>query len=856
MAHPTEDRSFRLPIDIRPAFYDATLTVDVDNKVFAGSMRLSLVLARASEEIVLHAAGLDVSRVQLEAGGTKIAAQVRVVPVSETLVLRFPAPVKAGEAFLHLDWSGKISQGLQGLYVAGPRIAATQFEPTDARRVFPCFDEPSFKAPWRLEIEAAKDLVVLSNGAPVREEDRGNKRRVYFAQTPPLPSYLVALVVGPIAPHSPASVRNVPVRTFAQPEKLALTDFGQDVAVEVLGRLEDYFGIPYAFGKLDQVGLPEFQMGAMENAGLITYRETALLLDPATASLAQKKRISEVVTHELAHQWFGNWVTMSWWDDLWLNESFATWMAYKIVNEWKPGWRVWLDFDQGKAAAMHLDALRSTHPIHAEIRTVAEAEEAFDLITYNKGGAVLRMIENYLGAAPFREGIRLYMRRHGKANAVANDLWTALGEASREPVLELANAWIHKTGFPLVRVARTGRVLRLEQQRFFSNPAAAREEEVSTWPVPLVIRYGDGERTSEQRFLLRERKVELSLPGRDEPAFIFANAGGTGFYRVAYDAAGLEALGRHLGRLEISERIALLSDEWALVRANEREITSFLDLAARFGREEDYAVLDELVGRLSAVEYRLVADRDRPALRRWVAAMFTPQLSVTGWDPANSEPDAVRLRRAAAVQALGLIARVSEVIGEARARLDRWLAGDRSALEANLHDAAVAMVARTGDQARFEQFQSLFKKENEPTFRRRYLLALASFEDPKLAARGLDYGFSDQVPLQDWSSFISVLLTNPTAREPAWARLRAEWEAVRARLTGAPALFRRLIEAFGALIERRHLGEVEAFLAAHRIEEARQTVAQTLERLRQDVELRERTQPLIGQWLASATRNT
>jgi puromycin-sensitive aminopeptidase len=349
--------------------------------------------------------------------------------------------------------------------------------------------------------------------------------------------------------------------------------------------------------------------------------------------------------------------------------------------------------------------------------------------------------------------------------------------------------------------------------------------------------------------LLRDASAEVRLPGDGEPELVFANAGATGFYRVAYDAAGLAALGRALPRLATSERITLLSDEWALVRAGARDVGPFLDLCAGFGAEEDHAVLDELVGRLSVIEHRLVADSDRPALARFVSGLLAPQLAATGWDAAPAEPDVQRLRRAAAVRALGLVARDPAVVAEARARLDRWIAGDRAALEANLHDAAVSLVARAGDAKRFDELQALFRKETDPTFRRRWLLALASFEDHGLAARGIDLAFGDAVPLQDTSSFIATLLGNRTAREPFWARLRIEWDAVHARLRAAPMLLRRVVEAMGALVERRHLEEVEAFLAAHPLEEAKQAAAQTLERLRQDVALRERTQRAIGAWL-------
>ncbi|HET6436791.1 MAG TPA: M1 family metallopeptidase [Anaeromyxobacter sp.] len=850
MTHPTEEKGFRLPTHVRPTAYEAEISVDPAARVFSGRIHISLSLAEAAYEIVLHAADLEIENVTVASGGgERTPRERRTVPVSESLVLRFEERLPAGRAVLSLSFRGAISAGLRGMYMAGKGLAATQFEAADARRVFPCFDEPSFKAPWKLTIEAPHGLTVLSNSRPVAQEDRAATRKIAFAETPPLPTYLVALVTGGIEALPEVTVRGVPVRTWATPEKVALTGFAQDVAVEVLPRLEDYFGVPYAFGKLDQVGLPEFEAGAMENAGLITFREVALLLDPATASLFQKKRVAEVITHELAHQWFGNWVTMAWWDDLWLNEAFATWMAFKIVDAWNPGWRVWLEFDQGKAGALQLDALQSTHPIRAEVKSVAEAGEAFDLITYEKGGAVLRMIEGYLGEDRFREGIRLYMRRHAKGNTVADDLWGALAEASREPVVELANAWLRQPGFPIVSVGRQGRTLRLAQRRFFSDPAA--EPGTASWPVPMVLRLGRAGVVSERRFLFRGQSAELELA--EEPEFVCANAGATGFYRVAYDEAGLSALRRHLPALAPAERIQLLSDEWALVRAGARHIDAFLELCTAFGGESDHAVLDELVARLAVVEHRIVSEPDRSRLQREVADLFRPQLAATGWDPASDEPDAVRLRRAAAVRALGLLARDSQVIAEATARLDRWLSGDRAALEPNLHDLAVTMAARAGNRARFERFQELFRAESDPAFRRRYLLALGAFEEPSLAADALEQLYSPEaVPLQDTAFYVGSLLGNRAGREATWTRLRGAWEPIYRRIQGAPMLTRRVVEALGALVERRHLEEAEAFLLAHPLEEARQAIAQTLERLRQEVALRERAQPTLSRWLRRA----
>jgi puromycin-sensitive aminopeptidase len=840
-------RNFRLPPSVRPSRYDAFLSVDPEGRTFQGRITISLDLAEPVARIALHAAGLEVTRAVVRAAGTERSARCSPFPASETVLLEAGDPVPAGAVEVELAWNGRFSDGLRGLYRAGP-LAATQFEAADARRVFPCLDEPGFKAPWALTLEVPRDAVALGNGREIRREARGDRDVVTFAETPPLPTYLVALVVGSMLACPEARVGGVPVRTWAVPAKVDLTGFGQEAAAAVLPRLESYFAVPYAFGKLDQVALPDFEFGAMENAGLVTYRETALLLDPVTASLPVKKRIAEVVTHELAHQWFGNWVTMRWWDDLWLNESFATWMAYKIVAGWKPEWRIWLDFDQGKAAALGLDALRSTHPVHAEVRNPEDMGEAFDLITYEKGGAVLRMIEAWLGEAPFREGIRLYMRRFARTNAVADDLWTALEEASGQPVLELANAWIHAPGYPLVRLARAGTRVRLAQRRFLSEPGAA---EPGTWPVPVVLRFADDRGVREQRVLLRGAEEEVALDAAGEVRWVFGNGGSTGFYRVDHADADRAALALHLLELRPEERIALLGDEWALLRAGVRGPEPFLDLVAAFAGEEDRAVLEELVGRLGAVAHRLPTEDARTRFQAFVASLFSAALSRAGLDAIPGEDGDARLRRAALARALSAVARDPGVSAQLVARLDRFLQGDRSALEPNLHDVAVAAAARDGGEARFEELRRLARGEMDPALQKRYRVGVALFESPALAARAAEIPFGDEVPLQDLALFSGALLGNRAAAPPFWRLLRERWEPLQARLADAPLMLRRMVEGVGALTTRTQLEEARTFFAAHAVPAARQGIAQTLERLGQDVELWERVGPAVAAWLAA-----
>jgi puromycin-sensitive aminopeptidase len=862
----TLGKNFRLPRTVLPRWYRAELAVDLEQNKFAGDADIEVVVSQPTADIHLHGVGLTIrSAHAIVDGKARTPGSIDLDAESETITLRFAEPLPLGAVTLKLVWSGLFSPGLRGLYRAG-RIAVTQFEAADARRVFPCFDEPAFKAAWYLSLrDVPAGVAVLSNGSIVRDEPQPNGRRqIRFAPTPVLSSYLVALAIGDLEPSDALMARGVPIRTWAVPAKVPLTAFAQEAAAAVLPMLEDYFGLPYPFGKLDQLGIPDFEAGAMENAGCITFREVALLLDTATAPLAVQKRVAEVITHELAHQWFGNLVTMVWWDDLWLNEAFATWMAFKIVDRWRPDWRIWMDFEGGKAAALALDSLQSAHPIRADIHNAEEAGESFDAITYEKGGAVLRMIEGYLGADRFRAGIRLYMRRHREGNATADDLWGALGESSGEPITPLANGWIRQVGYPVVSVSAIGdgtgtgpTRLALAQRRFFADPEAHETGAPSTWLIPMVLRYRDDEGVKEQRVLLGERSAEVTVASKGRTRWCVANAEAAGFYRCQYDPALLAEIGGAIGELYPAARMALLSDQWALVRAGAASVDRFLDLLNGLRDERDHFVLDELCGRLSVIEYRHVADADRPALQAFIGKVFGAAADELGWPQPSPTPesDDVRLRRAALLRAVVGLARVPRSVAEAerqyvdhveRAHAD---GGTSSApLDPNLLDTVVAAAARVADVARFEDLARRATTEVDPAAKRRFLHALARVETPTLIARTIETALTDVVPMQDFTSYLSVLLSNRATREQAWALVRDRWPEVHAK-ADSPMLLRRLVESLGNLPERRHLDDVERFLSAHPIEPAKQAIAQTLERMRMDVALRERLMPQISSWL-------
>ena len=850
MARTPRPSRFRLPPDVLPRTYDVHLEPDLAAGTFRGRVRIAVRVIRPQRAIVLHAAELEIARATIECGGETRDARVAASARDETVVLRAGRSIQPGEATLELAFAGRLSAHLRGLYAAsaGERAYAfTQCEAADCRRIFPCFDEPAMKARFRVSVLVRDGDVALSNAPIEREERAGSDARlVRFAETPPLSTYLFALAVGPLESTAPRLVGQTPVRVWHVPGKGHLATFGLEAGAESLVRLERYFGLPYPYTKLDLVAVPDFEAGAMENAGAVFFRETLLLLDPETVSIAERKRAAEVIAHELAHMWYGNLVTMAWWDDLWLNEAFATWMAYRIVDDWKPAWRMWESFEHDRAGALALDALASTHPIYARVQSVAEATENFDVITYEKGAAVVRMLEHYLGPAVFRRGVRVYMRRHREANAVAADLWRALAEASGQDVTRVAQAWIAQPGFPLVTLRREagGRSLRPKQERFFSDPkrrAKGRER----WPVPLVVKTPGG----LTRALVTRASEPIRLSGR-RPPWVYGNAAAGGFYRVAHDPHDLATLlAAPAKRLSAVERLALAGDEWALVRSGRASIESFLDVVDALAQDEDHDVLDGLAASLGLLDEQVVARASalQERLRGWIAARFGPPLAKLGWEAARDEPDLVRLRRASLLRIVGGVAEPPDTLAEARAWLDRHLV-DRAALEPNLAEPVVGLAARVGDMPLYERYRSVVDEARTPQERRRFLLHLASFRTPDTIARTLGDALTPAIPTQDVAFVFMRLFANPVAGERAWRFLTENWAAIRERIP--PLMLARLVDATPALREPRFAAEVAGFFRAHPLPEAARALKQAREVFRLNAGLRRRVTPGIARWLA------
>jgi puromycin-sensitive aminopeptidase len=848
----------RLPELPRPVRYDLSLWVDPAKPGYRGEVEIELEVAPETRTIELHAVDLELGAgTARDAQGELSIARIRANPERETVSLVLDRPLEGGPASVRIAFSAKLRADLRGLYLARSgkrRYAATQLEAADARRFFPCFDEPAKKARFRVRVTTPARNQVVSNGAVKKTERRGKQKTVHFAETPKLSTYLVALVVGELEASRAVKVGSTPIRVWCVPGKKQLAGFALEVAAEALSRLEVYFGLPYPYGKLDLLAVPDFEFGAMENAGAVTFRETLLLVDPKTVTLAEKKRVAEVITHELAHMWYGDLVTMAWWDDLWLNEAFATWMAFKIVDAWKPEWKMWLDFESHRAPAFALDALASTHPIYGPVASASEATENFDVITYEKGASVVRMLESWLGPAVFRSGVRRYIRRHREGNARAADLWRALEQAAKRAVEPVVSPWVERPGFPLVaaqRVDSHGQAhLLVEQERFFASPSLGAEARAETRPIPLVLRVKPPRgRDRIVRALVEKKRERIALGPSADVAWVYANADEASFVRALHDGAILRALGSDLARLAPAERMGLLGHQWAGVRADRAPLHDWLDLMTRLGDEPEPDVLAAVHGPLA-----WIVDHAVPALpaehatrfRTLVAESFSPALASLGWSAAKSEPDAKRQRRAALIGMLGNLAEAPDVLAEVEARIAPYLK-DRRTLEPNLAAPVVDLAARSGDAARFDAYLRIVQAARTPQERTRFEMALGAFREPALVERALALALSDRVPTQDVVPLLCRMLANPQARERTWEFIRERWTELAPRVS--PGLASRLVSAMPALQKPLYRRQVASFFATHPLPTATRALKQALERFDLDTDLRARLVPDLRSYL-------
>jgi puromycin-sensitive aminopeptidase len=843
--------SYRLPATVVPTRYDIRLEPDLEAAAFSGEETIAVTVREPVQEVVLNAAELDVSTATIEDDrGVVMPGTPALDPAVEQVRLAFPRGLDPGEWRLRIAFTGTLNDKLRGFYRSTYKdaegrirpIATTQFEAVDARRAFPCWDEPARKAVFSVTLVVPDGLVAVSNTQVLEERPAGPGRRaVRFADTIPMSTYLVAFLVGAFEASEPVMVGKTPLRVYCVPGKRHLTGFALEAGAFCLGFFERYYGLAYPGDKLDLLAVPDFAAGAMENLGAITFRENALLVDVAAASHAELERVADVVAHEIAHMWFGDLVTMAWWNGIWLNEAFATFMEMLAVDAWRPEWRRWVTFGVSRAAAMGVDGLVASRPIEFPVEAPRDCEAMFDLLTYEKGASVLRMLEQHLGADTFRDGVRGYLVRHRYGNAETTDLWRALGQRAGQPIPEVMGGWIFRAGYPLVSVEADGPALQLSQRRFTYVGDAA---DVETWRVPITFRTSVGGRLVEQRVLLDQAATRVALPAQAD--WVVVNAGGHGFYRVRYAPPLLDRLLSDLASLAPIERFNLVSDSFALAQAGLAPATGYLDLTARFRDETDRNVWIALLGAFAYLA-RIIDEASRPGLAALVRDRLRLVAARLGWDPAPGEDELQRQLRGDVLRVLGTLGDDPGTQAEARRRYARYL-DEEGSLDPNVLPAVIAVLAFAGGEAEYADFFDRFRRARTPQEEQRYLYALAGFRQPALIRETLARTLDTDVRTQDAPYLVRALLGSVYARGLAWEFVKANWEAMARRYP--LSAYRRMYEGVTALVSPAWEAEVRAFFPANRIELGGKTLAQYLEQLHVAVRFQVRDGATLVPYLA------
>src|SRR5213596_2539890 len=772
-----KDTPGKLPKDVVPTDYSVRIVPDIDKLTFAGTETVKLTARRRVRQLVLNALELKIEAASID-GKELPDSAIKADTKNELLTLALRSELATGEHTLTLRFTGKINERGQGLFYmryeeqgSGARktMLGSQFEATDARRFFPCWDEPVFRARFQLTTVVPENWLAVSNMPVESEKKIAGGKEVRFAATPPMSSYLNVFVAGELdlieSRSGPTQIRVVATKGKAELGRYAL-----EVTAQILRYYNDYFGVPYPLPKLDQIALPGGFGGAMENWGGITYFESVLLFDPDRSSDVTKQDIFAVLAHEMAHMWFGDLVTMAWWDNLWLNEGFASWMGTKCTARFNPQWEVWLEkgiprdparrIGMAKEQRMEGDARATTHPIQQKVATEAEANSAFDDITYKKGQSFLRMLESFLGEEPFRDGIRRYMQAHKYSNSTTADLWNALSEACGKPIVEIAAGWTEQPGFPLVNVSREsdGKVA-LSQERFTVN---FRDNTDATWEIPLTY-FIDGQ--SAPATLLMSGKM-ATLEDVPSDRALKLNVEGAGNYRVAYDEASWKLLLATLPGMNVPDQVNLLSDAWAFVQAGRQPLKFYTDLIDRLPPSTALAVREQIINAFNSIDHLLAGAPEQEQFRGYARRVLRPTLDTLTLQPKPGEPMTASLLRASLVQDLGWLGD-EEVIKMCRQNFENYLK-DRMSVPADLRPPAFAIAMRNGDAATWQKLHELGLKTTSTEEKQNYYDALAFASDPKLIQKSLAIALTDELPTSRAVFMVSKVARESDRPDLAW----------------------------------------------------------------------------------------
>ena len=833
----------RLPKDVLPKSYRIRIEPDIERAAFAGTVEIDVEVREPVRTFTLNALGLTVRSATLDQDDT-LSAETDAAKQFLTLASR--GEIAKGAHTLRIEFSGAMTEQPQGMFLTRfqlpdgkwSRALATQMEPSNARRMFPCWDEPVFRAAFQLTAVVPSEHTALFN-MPAKSgralED--GRKEITFGTTPPMASYLVAFASG-VLDTMESETAGTRLRVLATTGKRDRMNLAMDTTKSVLPFYNDYFGTKYPLAKLDQIAFPSVGASGMENWGAIVYSDTAMLFDPANGSQANRERVFDVVAHEIAHQWFGDLVTMAWWDNLWLNEGFASWMATKAADHFNPTWKKWLRAANSAEAAMRLDARATTHPIEQPTIAESQVNDAFDEITYQKGQSILRMIESWLGPEKFRDGMRLYFSRHAYGSTTTADLWQALDDSSGEKVRAMSAGWTEQPGFPLVRVRHAGHgEIELTQERFTvhqKNAAALK------WQIPVVI--GTLGSSDHSTVLLGSEplRVRAALPAR-------VNAGRAGYFRVEYIGEAWTLLRAHITELPEADRLGILQDQWALAQAGRAPLTHWLDLATMLCDDPSPIVGGELTGAFAFLNHIFQGTAEHGALQRRVMALLAPRLTHSGWDAAKNEEPTAANHRAGLIRLLGQMGEPA-VLAEARRRFEMFRTRPES-LAGDLRGAVLALAGQDADAATWDWIHDLARRTTDTEQKDLLYSALASARDGKLCDRALAIALSDELPARQAAGMVKRVAGNSEQTERAWHFAKANLAALSGRVSEFES-HRIVPNIFAQFTDGKRAAELEAFGESNLPSHATRAVALATDEIRFKSEFRARALREAAAWIA------
>jgi aminopeptidase N len=852
----------KLPKQVVPEEYAIRIAPNLGKFTFDGSETVKLNVREPVRRLVLNALEIKITSASLD-GKTIPQSTLKLDPKQETLTIALASELPAGAHSLDLHFTGKINRQGQGLYYApyqeqgtGTKkiMLGTQFEATDARRFFPCWDEPSFRARFQLTAVVPENFLAISNMPVEKETKVAGGKEVRFGSTPPMASYLNVFCAGELETLS-AKLKNVSHGVITTTDKAVMGRYALDSSQQILTYYNDYFGVPYPLPKLDHIAIPGGFGGAMENWGGITYYESRLLFDPGNSSAETKQGIYEVIAHETAHMWFGDLVTMAWWDNLWLNEGFASWMGTKCTAKFNPDWEVWLSKNVprdptrrhgiGKESAMEGDARSTTHPIQQPIANEAEASSAFDDITYRKGMSFITMLESFLGDEVFRDGIRKYMAVHKLSNTTTADLWNSLSEASGKPVGEIAAAWTQQPGFPVVKVTRDpqGKIT-LTQERFTVHFPKTPPLE---WKIPLT--YSIAGEAAPVSLLMTSKT--LDLPNTSAGRAVKFNVQGAGNYRVQYDDASWKLLLEELPTLSSADRVNLLSDAWALAQADRAPLSLYLDLLEKLPTKDELAEREQIMHVFDFINRLLAGEPKREPFQKYARSILRPSFEQVGWEPRSGEPTKIALLRGSLINALGDL-NDEEIIAGCRERFQKYLSDPKS-LAPDLRPHVFAVVGRYGDEATWNKLHELGMKTTSIEEKQNYYDALACALEPKLAARTLEISLGDEVPTSRAIHLVAKVARQSEHPDVAWQFAKAHMKQLLAKTDAlaansyAPGLFTFFSDA-------TRISELQRYAKSDLPPAAAKDVAKAIDEVGFRAEFKPRVATQIAAWISKAAK--